>query len=52
MRWFKVYANGEFWGEWEAESVEEAIQIAADDVGTVDVGEDHASTEGMTAVEA
>lgn len=49
MEKFNVYANGEFWGEFEAGTAEEAIQKAADEHGTVDVGEDHASTEGMTA---
>ena len=46
---FAVFANGTFWGEFEAETEEEAIQAAADEHGTVDVGETHASTEGMTA---
>jgi hypothetical protein len=46
---FNVYANGTFWGTWEADSAEEAMQKAADECGTVDVGQDHASTAGMTA---
>lgn len=49
MSKFAVYANGTFWAEVDAESAEEAIQFAADEFGTVDVGQDHASTEGMTA---
>jgi len=46
---FNVFANGTFWGTWEAETAEQAIQAAADEHGTADVGEEHASTEGMTA---
>lgn len=49
MAKFNVYANGEFWGTFEAETAEEAIQAAADEHGTKDVGQDHASVEGMTA---
>ena len=49
MAKFKVYANGTFWGVFEADTAEEAIQKAADEHGTVDVGETRASTEGMTA---
>ena len=49
MATYKVYANGTFWGEFEGDTPEEAIQSAADKNGTVDVGETHASTEGMTA---
>lgn len=49
MMTFKVFANGTFWGEYEADTAEEAIQKAADGHGTVDVGETRASTEGMTA---
>lgn len=50
MARFEVYANGEFWGVWEAATAEEAVQMAADDCGTVDVGQDHASVGGLTAV--
>ena len=49
MTKFEVYANGTFYGIWEAETADEAIQMAADEVGTVDVDQDRASTEGMTA---
>lgn len=49
MATFNVYANGTFWGAYEADTAEEAMQKAADENGTVDVGEDKASTEGMTA---
>jgi len=49
MEKFNVYANGAFWGEFEAETAAAAIQKAADELGTIDVGADHASTEGMTA---
>lgn len=49
MEKFNVFANGTFWGEFEAATAEEAIQIAADEHGTIDVGATHASTEGMTA---
>ena len=52
MAKFNVYANGEFWGVFEAETAEDAIQSAADEHGTKDVGQDHASTDGMTATEA
>jgi len=47
---YKVYANGTYWGQWAADTAEEAMQKAVDEVGTVDVGEDRASTEGLTAV--
>lgn len=49
MQKFNVYANGVFLGEFDAKTDDEAIQKAADEVGTVDVGQEHASTEGMTA---
>lgn len=49
MTKFNIFANGTFWGTYEADSAEEAIQAAADEHGTVDVGEAHASTDGMTA---
>lgn len=49
MTTFNVYANGTFWGAYEAETADEAMQAAADEHGTVDVGQTHASTEGMTA---
>ena len=49
MTAFKVFANGIFWGDFEAETAEEAIQIAADEHGTIDVGQTHAGTEYMTA---
>lgn len=49
MTTFAVFANGTFYGTADADSAAEAIQIVADDVGTTDVGADHASTEGMTA---
>lgn len=51
MSKFNVFANGIFCGVYEAETAEEAIQICADDVGTIDVGQEHASTEGMSAEE-
>ena len=46
---FKVYANGTFWSEFEADTAERAIQMAADEHATIDAGHDHASTEGLTA---
>lgn len=49
MKKFNVYANGIFWGVFDAETDDEAIQDAADELGTIDVGQEHASTEGMTA---
>lgn len=51
MAKYNVYANGVFWGVFEADDAEEAIQRAADEHGTIDVGQTHASTEGMTAEE-
>ena len=48
---FAVYANGIFWGLFEGTSAQSAMQAAADEHGTVDVGEEQASTEGMTAEE-
>ena len=49
MEKFNVYANGEFWATCEAATAEEAIQIVADDLGTIDVGQEHARVDGMTA---
>lgn len=49
MTKFRVYANGTFWGVFDAGTEAEAMQAAADEHGTADVGADHASTEGMTA---
>ena len=48
---YDVYANGVFWGRFEAVSSEEAIAMAAEEYGTVDVGESESSTEDMTAAE-
>lgn len=49
MTKFAVFANSIFWGEFEAETAEDAMQIAANENGTIDVGQTQASTEGMTA---
>jgi len=49
MTTYNIFANGNFWGAFEAETAEEAIQTAADEMGTIDVGQEHASIEGMTA---
>jgi hypothetical protein len=43
---YAVFANGTFWGVWTADSAAQAIQLAADEVGT------DGNTEGMTAVDA
>lgn len=51
MAKFNVSANGIFWGEFEGNTAEEAIQAAANEHGTTDVGQTQASTEGMTAEE-
>ena len=48
---FEIYAHGTFWGEWTAQSAEDAIQIAADEIGTVDVGQTEASTDGLYAIQ-
>lgn len=40
---FNIFANGTFWGVWEGETAEEAIQKAAEEVGT------DGNTEGLTA---
>lgn len=40
---FEVFANGEFWGHWDAETEEDACKLAADEAGT------DGNTEGMTA---
>ncbi len=45
MNSFKIFANGTFWGVWGAETAEEAIQMAADEVGT------EGNTEDMTSEE-
>lgn len=49
MTTFAVFANGTFWGTADAATAEIAIQMVADEFGTVDVGYTSASTEGMTA---
>lgn len=49
MTKYNVYANGIFWGAFEADTAEEAIQAAANEHGTIDIGQTQASTEGMTA---
>lgn len=51
MKKFNVYANGIFWGEFEANTAEEAIQDAANKCGTTDIGQDQASVDGLTAEE-
>jgi hypothetical protein len=43
MTTFAVFANGTFWGAFEAETAEAAIQMAADEHGT------DGNTDGMTA---
>ena len=43
MTTFAVFANGTFWGAFEAESAEYAIKLAADQHGT------DGDTSGMTA---
>ena len=43
MTTYNIFANGIFWGTWEAETPEEAIQAAADEVGT------DGNTKGLTA---
>jgi len=48
---YSVYANGIYWGDFEATCKEEAIQIAAMEHGTTYAGEDHPETTGMTAEE-
>jgi hypothetical protein len=45
MTIFNIFANGTFWGQWEAETAEEAIKNAADEVGT------DGNTDGLTAEE-
>jgi len=49
MKTYDVYAHGTYWGQWRAHSETDAMQIAADELGTVDVGQERASTHGMTA---
>lgn len=46
---FNVYADGVFWGEFEAPTADEAIQKAANELGTIDIGETEAGTEGLSA---
>ncbi len=45
MTSFKIFANGPFWGIWEAETADDAIKAAALDVGT------DGNTYGLTAEE-
>ena len=40
---YEIYANGVFWGTWLAETPQEAMQAAADEVGT------DGNIEGLTA---
>lgn len=40
---YEIYANGVFWGTWRAETPQEAMQAAADQVGT------DGNIEGLTA---
>lgn len=46
---FAVFSHGTFWGTFEAQNAEDAMQIAANEHGTIDVGQTQASTDGMTA---
>jgi len=46
---YSVYASGIYWGDFAADTAEDAIQAAAEEHGTVDVGQDCASVDGMTA---
>jgi hypothetical protein len=53
MTTYKIFANGAYWGDFEADTAEEAIQAAADEHSTFfDVGQDRASTYSMTAEQA
>lgn len=47
MTKFAVFANGIFWGEAEAETEEQAVQMIAEEFGTDDG--DGYNTDGMTA---
>ena len=44
MTTFEIFANGIYWGEWTALTADEAIQMAADEVGT------DGNTDGIVAV--
>lgn len=48
---FDVFASGTFMGTFEAPDESSACQAAADEHGTVDVGQTRASTDGMVALE-
>ena len=48
---FAIHANGTFWGTFSADDGATAIQMEADEFGNIDVGETHASKEGMTATD-
>lgn len=48
---YAIHANGTFWGTFTAEDEAAAVQMAADEFGTIDVGQAHAVTEGMTATD-
>ena len=46
MTTYNIFANGIFWGQWTAETAKQAIQIAADEVGT------DGNTDGLIAIAA
>ena len=46
---YTVSANGVYYGVWQATSADQAMQYAADEIGNPDVGDEHASTDGMQA---
>ena len=45
MTSYHIFANGLFWGTWEAESAASAMQAASDEVGT------DGNTDGLEAFE-
>jgi hypothetical protein len=49
MQIYRIYANGIYWGDYEGVTDAEAIQACANDVGTCDIGQTEAITDGMTA---
>ena len=49
---YAVFAHGTFWGVFSGADADTACQMAADEHGTIDVGQNRASIEGLYALPA